>query len=213
MSFGLSIYNSSGSFELTSLVQPPKVLLSTGSAPLNAAQTNTFGLPYVEVSLPSGDSFGGFELLDGATMFGVLPGLSANTVRMATDKATNYAVIGNGSIPAGYGIEIYSPSGDIVLSDTTAVWPIVHKQDLHSSNYTGSVTVSASRRIFVFGISCAIIKISGNVVTYAGIRRSGDTISLVRSSTTVSSSSYLGSGTLNLGERPLSLRLFEISNL
>lgn len=213
MSYGLTIFSGNRTISLSEMVTQPKTLQAIGYAGLNGANWNSFWLPYVEVNVGAMDRYVGFELLDGGEMYGFIPGSSQNIIRLLTNKATNYALIGDSAIPAGYGIEIYNPSGVRVLSDNAAVWPMIASAELNSAAYSMTYSVPASRRVFVFGISSAVIRVSGGYAYFAGIKRNGNTITLYRDSLHIGSTSYLGTGTLDFGERPMSLKLFEVATL
>lgn len=212
MTFGIQILGANGLPIFSSDSSKPKVLLRSGAASLVGGSINSLWTPYVGVSINAGE-FVGFELLEGSIFYGACPGTTANSFRLLTNKATNYAVIGDGNISAGFGIEIFDGAGVKILSDNTAVWPRIGKYSGSSASYSHTWTVPSTERVFVFGKSASIINIANSTITYAGLRRSGNNIYAQRGTYGVSTSAYLGTGSLNFGERTLGAQLFSIASI
>ena len=210
--FGINVNNESGLLSLSDQMTKPKTKVFSAYCPLQAADISSNWTTFVEINTGANDRFVGFELLDGQIFYGLVPGGSVNSIRMLTNMGTTAAVIGESAIPAGYGIEIYGTDGARVFSDTTAAWPLIFKVDGSTANYNFSVRVNPGDRVFVFGVSCALISISGGRATYAGVMRSGEYVHFLRGTYIVYTPSFLGSGIINFGEKNMSGRLFNIMN-
>ena len=208
MSYGIELGNL---LTISERQTPLPSLISVTAGSLSSALDTSYFQPFVEVpALPQG-RFVGFELKVGATFYGVVPGPVEGRRRLLTNMATNYAIIGPAPAHQGAGIEIRNSSNTLVLSDNSAVWPCFYSNLISSSAFSGSVSVAASKRLFVFGISCAITSVNGTTFYYSGLSRTATEVNLIMSSRKMQK--WFSQGLLNYGHRPLQVEMYEIMNL